>query len=309
MDKRYPAGIMGTVVIPWTADYTLDEERFIALTSALASETHHLYVFGTAGEGYEVTDTEFQRIVVLFRDTLRRVDPSIEPMVGLVSTSTGTIRHRIDWCLQHGVSSFQIALPGWEPLSSSEVRAFFDQTCGAFRTARFMHYNTGRSGARLTAADYRELADRHPNLVAGKQPGVSVVDAMELQTDESGIQHFFTEPLFPQAALHGECGLLVSVASISWPVARELFRTATEGSAEAAAAIYREVMAVRARVLSLVLPHGHVDGAFDKLFAKFLLEDFPLRLKPPYTAPDDKVYRALRDYLGAEHPRWLAPGD
>ena len=52
---RYPSTIMVSCVIPWTADEEIDERRFRAQAdAALAAGYRHLYVFGTAGEGYAV---------------------------------------------------------------------------------------------------------------------------------------------------------------------------------------------------------------------------------------------------------------
>ena len=72
---------MATVVVPWTDTYVLDEPLFRhEIASLLAAEYTHLYVFGTAGEGYAVDDAQFERIARVFVEEMR--GGGAEPMVG-----------------------------------------------------------------------------------------------------------------------------------------------------------------------------------------------------------------------------------
>ena len=53
--KRYPSCILATVVVPWTADWRLDEAGLRRqIKTLLANGYRNLYIFGTAGEGYAV---------------------------------------------------------------------------------------------------------------------------------------------------------------------------------------------------------------------------------------------------------------
>ena len=46
-----PATIEATLPIPWTADYSFDEETFAAaLATVVSNLTQHVYLYGTAGE-------------------------------------------------------------------------------------------------------------------------------------------------------------------------------------------------------------------------------------------------------------------
>lgn len=71
-NQRYPSCIMATCCIPWD-----DEGRFAAaifrrgVRATLTRGTKHLYVFGTAGEGYAVTDGQFDQVVAAFADEMR----------------------------------------------------------------------------------------------------------------------------------------------------------------------------------------------------------------------------------------------
>ncbi len=85
---------MMTVVVPWTDQYTLDEGLFRDEIQALVSAgITHLYIFGTAGEGYAVDDAGFQLIARVFVDHMRAL--GAEPMIGVISLSQATIERRI----------------------------------------------------------------------------------------------------------------------------------------------------------------------------------------------------------------------
>jgi len=54
-----------TCVLPWDDRLRFDEDAFREhVRLAAAHMTRHLYVFGTAGEGYAVTEMQFRDIVL-----------------------------------------------------------------------------------------------------------------------------------------------------------------------------------------------------------------------------------------------------
>ncbi len=86
--KRFPASMLATCVIPWREDFSFDEELFRAEVRLLRDRlTRRLYLFGTAGEGYAVSDRQFQQIVAAFRAEMS--GPQDHPMVGVLSLSGG----------------------------------------------------------------------------------------------------------------------------------------------------------------------------------------------------------------------------
>ena len=70
---RYPQAILVSCEIPWDDDEQLLEDVFRREVRSVLQHFNHLYVFGTAGEGYAVDTARFQRIVkcLLRRDARR----------------------------------------------------------------------------------------------------------------------------------------------------------------------------------------------------------------------------------------------
>ena len=211
--SRFPACILGTAVVPWTDTFVFDEALFRdEIVSLLTAGYAHIYVFGTAGEGYAVSDAQFEHITRVFVDEMRA--GGAEPMVGVISLAMETILRRIAFARDTlGVRRFQISLPSWGALDELEVRMFLDAVLGQFEDCQFLHYNLPRTRRLVTAAEYAAVAADHPNLVATKNSTDSMQRVRELLTTAPALRHFVNEQAFAYASLFGEPGLLISLAT------------------------------------------------------------------------------------------------
>lgn len=297
--KRYPGSILATCPIPWTPGFKLDKVVFKETVTYLAKRlTPHLYVFGTAGEGYAVNDAQFGDIANLFRQSM---PADSRPMLGVISLSLPTIIDRIAAGKQMGFRDFQISLPSWGALTDAEVDVFFDETCGRFPECCFMHYNLMRAKRLLTGSDYARIATRHPNLVAIKMGGENLAAFEDILTKAPSLQCFFTE--FGYAGMRDlhECGLLAALSAAHPSKARALH--AARGAE--LASLGEEFRTVHRAIKSVIDPAAtHMDGAYDKLYVKRLMPDFPLRLLPPYSYPDDGAVARFESELPND---WKTP--
>jgi dihydrodipicolinate synthase/N-acetylneuraminate lyase len=300
--KRFPAGIMSACCVPWD-----EQGRFLAelfrhgVRRSLTHGTKLLYIFGTAGEGYAVTDRQFDEIVGVFVEEMRQ--GGAEPMVGVISLSLGTIVERIERCRAAGVRQFQISLPSWGALGEQELFDFFDRVCGTFPDCSFLHYNLLRTKRLVTGKEYGRLAAAHPNLVATKNTGDSLAYIQSLLEDAPQLQHFLSETGFAYGSRFGECGILASFV-MNWPKLKALFEAGRRNDTAATNAIQAEVNVV-IRTLFEAVRAGRIDGAYDKLFAKMYDPSFPLRLLPPYIGSTDDEFGAFVRLLAERLPGWV----
>lgn len=300
--KRFPSCIMATCCIPWDEAGRFAEAIFRrSVRTTLAAGTKHVYVFGTAGEGYAVADRQFDQIVAAFADEMRQ--GGADPMVGVISLSLGTILERIERSRNLGVRQFQISLPSWAALGDHELSAFFDQVCNSFPDCRFMHYNLMRTKRLITGKEYGRLAEAHPNLVATKNCGDSMSHIQSLIEDAPQLQHFLSERGYGYGCQFGECSILASF-TMNWSKQRALFEAGKKGDLAAIAGIEKEASLVL-KTLFETVPDNRIDGAYDKLFEKMYHPDFPLRLLPPYGGPSDSEYQAFVKLLGERLPEWV----
>lgn len=301
---RFPRCILGACCIPWDHDERLNEQVFRRhVRTLLRQGTRHLYIFGTAGEGYAVSAGEFDYIVSCFVEEMRA--HGAEPMVGIVDLSLATMRERIERTAVKGVRQFQISLPSWGALSNQEIDRFFTAICDSFPECKFLHYNTARANRQLTAVEYGRLAERHSNLVATKVTTSSTLELAALTHHAPTLRHFVTEPGFAYASLFGAVGLLISYASTNWNAARAYFEAACAGRVDELLSYQSQLDAVLTSLQELAAAEGfHMDGAFDKLFAKLHQPEFPLTLRSPYVGASDATFDRLRSYLRERHPAW-----
>jgi dihydrodipicolinate synthase/N-acetylneuraminate lyase len=264
--------------------------------------TKHLYVFGTAGEGYAVTDRQFDQITGVFIDAMRQADA--EPMVGVISLSLGTIVERIARARELGARLFQISLPAWGALSEDELFNFFRLTCGAFPDCQFLHYNLLRTKRLVTPGEYARLAREHPNLVATKNSTDSMVRVRELMTEAPELTHFLDENGFTYGSQIGECGLLASLATTNWDSARAFFEAGLGGDVATLLRMQQELCAVTRELIEMATETAHIDGAFDKLLWRLHDRRFPLRLLPPYVAASEECFERFARRLASAYPRW-----
>ena len=303
--SRYPQTILATCCVPWHEDGSVDEEIFRASIGTLLGQgLRDLYVFGTAGEGYAVNETQFDEVVRIFVEALR--EEGLPPMVGIISLSLSTVIERIERCADQGVELIQLSLPSWGALSERELLTFFAETCGRFPALRFLHYNLPRSRRILTPVEYAELAARHVNLVATKNAGASPATIAALLGEAGDLRHFFTEPGYAYGSLFGPCGFLISYASLNPALAREYFEAGVRHDTEALTTLARELAAIVSE-LGAAVDGVRIDGAYDKIFNKIHDPRFPLRLLPPYEGATNAEYESFMAAVRERHPRWLPP--
>jgi len=185
--------------------------------------TKHIYVFGTAGEGYAVTDAQFEEIAVAFWRAAQEF--AITPMLGVILLSLPTIVGRIARSRAVGFREFQLSLPSWGALNDTELDVFFAETCGRFPDCRFHHYNLLRTKRLLTSTEYRRLAASHPNFIAVKCSTDDPAILDDLLTLSPRLRFYFTEFGYVIARRKTrDIGLLISLASSNYTRAAEFVR-------------------------------------------------------------------------------------
>ena len=300
---RYPSCIMAGCVVPWSDSYDFQEDLFRDQVRKLLNDgTQHLYIFGTAGEGYAVTNSQFREIATAFQNEMQL--GNAEPMVGVINQSLFTIIERIEIARELGVRRFQISLPNWGALADAELAQFFRETCGRFPDCEFLHYNLLRTKRIITAPEYARLAEEHVNLVATKNSTDSMERIHALQTQVPQLQHFLTETGFIYGSLLGECGLLISLASTNWKSAHAFFDAGRRKDSETLIACQRELNAMLYMLIKEGGPGEHIDGTFDKILWHLHDRRFPLRLLPPYQGVDVEASDRFARNLREKFPRW-----
>lgn len=303
VEKRYPSTILATVCIPWDETYSFDRQLFCRQVDLLKSRgVHHLYLFGTAGEGYGVTDRQFEEIVKVFAREMQGED--LHPMVGVISLSLQTMLQRIEYAYAQGIRDFQISLPSWGALSDNEMREFFHRVCGPYSDCRFLVYNLMRAKRLLSVGEFMSLADEIPNLGGAKFTSADIPAMQEMAVGDSPLQFFLGERNYGIGSIFGEFGYLISLGSSSFEQAWKYFHAGRRKDTEQITRYMQELSSILREFIKIMGP-GRIDGAYDKVFSKILDPQFPLRLLPPYQTSTEEQYMQYRSFLQKQYPQWL----
>jgi len=302
MAARYPQTILVGCEIPWDERVALLEDSFRREIRALRGHGfNHLYVFGTAGEGYAVTDKQYRQIAEVFWEETRK--EGVFPMVGVIAMSTPKVLERMRFAFELGVRAFQISLPPWGALNDGEYLAFFSQVCGAFPEAHFMHYNLPRARRVLLGPEYRRLVAEVPNLAGTKNYGTDLTHILSIATGAPELQHFYGEHGFPHGCLFGECSLLSSFGALFPKKTWEFFQYGVDKQWDKLFPMQAEYLKVMEDFLAPTQGRQAIDGAYDKMIVRASGLDMPLRLLPPFKGFAEQTFKKCQRQL-RPHAAW-----
>lgn len=288
------AEILATAVVPWTERHEFDAEAFDRQVATISRGlTRYIYTFGTAGEGYAVTDRQFAQVAQAFGRAA--ADHGVTPMLGIISLSLPVIQERISLGRALGFRNFQLSLPSWGALNDRELDTFFAETCGRFPDCWFHHYNLLRTKRLLTSVEYRRLSAAHPNFVGVKASSDDPAVIADLLTMAPRLRFYFTEFGYAIARRTHDVGLLISLASAHYRRALAF----VAGDDDRRTADVAELRAMVATLREVAEGRMHIDGAFDKMLFRLNDPTFPLRLLPPYAAATEQDFERFRDGLPA----------
>ena len=303
MPKRYHQCILVSCEIPWSEKEELLEDIFRQEVRATLEKFDNLYIFGTAGEGYAVTVSQFTDIVRIFREETDK--EGVQPMVGAIGMSTPQVVERVGIAYDIGFRTFQITMPSWGVLNDDKYMTFFKDVCGSFPDARFIHYNLPRQKRILLGPDYRRLEEAVPNLAGTKNTRKDIDDIYGIATHSSELQHFWGEHGFPHGCLFDECSLLSSWGALFPRKTKEFFNYGVTGQIEKLFRMQAEYLAVIDAFDSQSAEYERIDGAWDKMIVRASGIDMPIRLLSPYQGFDMEMFERSIGAVKEQYPDWL----
>ncbi len=279
-------------MLPWTATFQFDVPTFEKhVIEALDGGYTKLYIMGTAGEGYALSDKTFKEVVTNFARLT--VKPGIDPQIGVISLSTAQVIERIAWSREQGIKMFQISLPSWGVLDEKERMLFFKTVCDTFPDCRFLHYNLPRAKYILNGRDYRRLSEEVPNLVATKNSTSDYARVSDLMKHSGMLQHFFLEGGFAFGCLLGECSLLCSYDALFPKTTWEFFKAGVNRDLTNLFRIHVLLNEVD-KVLFGHCSRNMIDGCYDKTMLWLKNPQFPSHVLPPYIGLSNEELKICR---------------
>ncbi|MCD6321919.1 MAG: dihydrodipicolinate synthase family protein [Clostridiales bacterium] len=294
MIKRYPSVMMASALVPWNENYEFMPKVFkTQVKHMIDNGLKHIYLFGTAGEGYAVNSHQFKTIVKLFSEIMK--DDNLYPMVGLIDMSVARVKEKLEIAYSFGIREFQFSLPCWAQLNSNEIFKFFDVLLPEYPDCKFLNYNLSKTKRLLEPEELFELAKLHPNFVAVKQTRGENSDLAAIASSDTQLQFFVTERNFLNLSKLTECGLLMSISNTDLIMAKKLFNACKNKDFSEAGRIMDIFWKIRTAMINSV-NFPAINGVYDKLYTKYNVQDFPLRLLPPYQSATDEVFIKFAEF-------------
>jgi len=296
---RYPQNYLGACVVPWTPEFELDVKAFERHVDAtLDIGVKCLYLFGTAGEGYAVTDAQFRQIVDVF--AAQTVRQGLDPQIGAISLSMGQIIERLKYAWSRGIRMFQISLPSWGALDEQETLLFFRTVCGSLPEGRFLHYNLPRAKRIIDGREYARICEQVPNLVATKNSSTDYARTVDLLEHSPMLQHFLLEGNWHLGAPLAECSLLCSFCGLFPKTSWDYYHAGVRKDLPELTRIAKLFEDVKRDVLGFC-GRPMIDGAYDKTFVTIRDPEFPNRLLPPYIGATADETRQMREMIETKY--------
>ncbi len=217
--RHFPTGNWATLLLPIAPDDSIDLARLEAEIDALLGfGVDGIYSNGTAGEFFNQTEAEFDRIQALLAQKCQSAGMPFQ--IGVSHPSPVLTLERLRRSLQYEPAAFQVILPDWFPPVEEEQVRFLKKLAGLAETVRLVLYNPPQAKVRLTPAQFGRLKAAVPQLVGVKVPGGDAGWYAAMRQHMAGLATFVPGHFLATGIREGAHGAYSNVACLHPGVAQ-----------------------------------------------------------------------------------------
>lgn len=287
-------GIWCALQIPFNQDDSIDfsclgeELDFLTGTSV-----EGLYSCGTAGEFYNLTESEFDLIHELMASHCQRTRFPFQ--IGASHMSPVISMERIIRTKSLRPDAYQIVLPDWMRVNENEQAAFIDRLAEVAYPIPLVLYNPGHAKTLLLPRDFKRLSEITPQLIGIKVGGGSVEWYNEMRELDIGLSVFVPGHRLATGINEGVgSGSYANVACISPDGASQWYGIILEDMEEGLR-IEKMILHFFEQYIMPYAKAGYSDAALDKLLSTIGgRASMGTRIRWPYQSIDEKEAKALR---------------
>lgn len=287
-------GIWGTVQIPFnsndTIDYSLLNEGIAFL---IQTSIHGIYSNGTAGEFYNQTEAEFDKISEIMAERCNRAGRVFQ--IGASHMSPIISLERIRRAKSLNPHAFQVIFPDWLPVTAEEQLFFLRKIAEEAEPIPVVLYLPGHAKTKLNSKDLQYLFDHIPELI-GVKTGMITSDQYADMRELNRRMSVFVPGHHLATGIKEKIGSgsYSNVACINPDAARTWYDIILS-DAERGVMIEKTIKKFFVQEIIPLASKGYSDPALDKLLAA-VGGKIPVntRLRWPYKSVDDKQVIAVR---------------
>ncbi|GAB3918272.1 dihydrodipicolinate synthase family protein [Larkinella terrae] len=215
-------GNWATLMLPINDDDRIDFARLADEIDALIGfGVDGIYSNGTAGEFYNQTETEFDRIHELLARKCHAAGMPFQ--IGVSHMSPILSLERLKRSLPWEPGAVQVILPDWFPTVEAEQIAFLRKMAAVSETVRLVLYNPPHAKIRLSPEEFGRLKIAVPQLVGVKVPGGSADWYTQMRQHMSDLSVFVPGHFLATGIREGAHGAYSNVACLHPKVAQDWY--------------------------------------------------------------------------------------
>lgn len=257
-------GVWATLLLPISAngdiDYSLFEDQLNYLAS---SGVDGVYTNGTAGEFYNQTESEFDRISHLTAETCER--HSLPFQLGCSQMSPVISLERLQRVVSLKPSAIQVILPDWMSLTFAEMCSYLEKMAATAVPIGLVLYNPPHAKQVLTPKQWQELLATGIPLVGCKVAGADTLWYEDMQPVLERMSVFVPGHRLATGIFQGAHGSYSNVACLNPRAAVDWYQLMQKDIQKAIAIEKRVQGFFEEAILPFINIHGYSNTAVDKL--------------------------------------------
>ncbi len=299
-------GNWATLLLPIGEDDAIDYEVLAEeIDILISSGVDGIYSNGTAGEFYNQTEEDFDRVSSLLAQRHGRANMPFQ--IGVSHMSPVISRLRLRRVVELHPGAVQVILPDWFPVTLDEAACYLRGMADEAHGIGLVLYNPPHAKRRLAPADFAELKRAVPSLVGVKVAGGDAAwfAAMRQVAD---LSLFVPGHTLASGIPQGAHGAYSNVACLQPAAAQAWYRQILSDPAGALALERRIVGFLETCVVPLITEQGFSNQAADKLLAAIGgWSRISTRLRWPYRSIPAAEVARLRPLAQQQLPEFF-PG-
>jgi dihydrodipicolinate synthase/N-acetylneuraminate lyase len=252
-----------------------------------------IYSNGTAGEFYNQTDEEFERINTLLAEKCNAAQMPFQ--VGCSHMSPQISMERLKFALTLQPSAVQVILPDWFPPTITECIRYLEAMAAAAGPVGLVLYNPPHAKKRLSPEEFRQIIEAGIPLVGCKVPGGDAAWYTAMKEAAPELSIFVPGHHLATGVSLGAHGAYSNVACIHPLAAQQWYDTMLTDMGKALELEGRIQLFMSRHIVPYITGQGYSNQAVDKLLAAVGgWAAIGTRLRWPYESISEQEVAKLR---------------
>lgn len=299
-------GTWATLLLPIEKDESINFEKLSEQIDILiAAGVNGLYTNGTAGEFYNQTEKEFDKISNLLAEKCTAANMPFQ--IGCSHMSPKISLERLKRILPLKPGAIQVILPDWYPPSMKEIISFLEKMSEVAGQVGLVLYNPGHAKRKLSPEDFAEIQKANVNLVGCKVGGGDENWYKTMKELNPELSLFTPGHRQATGLTLGAHGSYSNVACLNPKVAQEWYNRMLVDMESALELERRIQQFINTHIITYITSKNYSDQAVDKLLAAIGGWANPgTRLRWPYSSIDDSEVARLKVICKETLPEFFA---